>query len=1298
MCAINGAQRGRLFTVYTQIDFDRLIVYYYVVIMTEKLERIRATRRGNRGVITRFINEAKQHLQTEENIKTSKDRLNTLHDLLEEKLMVVKQFDQEILELCEIKDIENEIEESEEINSRVLDVKKEISKAVSEAVVHEQQHVQQRSTKPKIVNESVEDGQPPPVQDLTEEVSNQHQAQETAVSGISSLNSVTVQGVQNIENNNNNNGNANFNNGTYASTTAFQNESLPPYSAKSKLPKLILPKFKGDITSFRPFWNSFENAVHNNPSLSRIDKFNYLYSLLEGPALLAIKGLALTEENYQASVDILKQRFGNTQLVISAHMDELLKLPVSSGDKPSQLRIIYDKISVNVRGLEALGIKSDQYGSLLIPVIMSKLPSEIRIEIARKTTSEVWQIHDLLEIIRKEIEAREISENVRVNEFGVKDGNDNRKQNDSWKQNRQRFSSASSLFVKEGNTGETKMKCVYCGEFHFSSSCGRVKNISARKEILKQNKRCYLCLRIGHRASECDKSRKCRRCDGKHHQSICNRELISTSPKLNSKLTEESLKQESNDHGNSLTENQNSTTTTTATCTRNPSKVLLQTATTFAYSHHSTTTIPVRVLLDSGSQRSYVTNHLKKRLGILPDKTEMLNLNTFGEDQFTQRQCDVVNLNLQVTQGEDIEISAVCFQKICSPISTKIHLDQHPHLKGLNLADSSLIENDHDIIDILIGADYYYDIVMGEIVRGESGPVAVNSKLGWILSGPSNEADSDNSISMSHLVIERNAPTLLDSSHVLNQDDNIINNLRRFWDTESIGITEQPTVKPTEFLQDVRFNGDEGRYEVGLPWKKDCSPQSTGYLSCVKRLWQLHSRLKKDHVLMEEYNNIIKQQIDSGIIEAVPDEDDTNEGSYYLPHHGVVRKDKQTTKLRVVFDGSAKPNVNSPSINECLEKGPNLVPRLFDTIIKFRGYPIGIVSDIEKAFHQVQINPVDRSMLRFLWFDDVGKANPKIKRFQFRRLVFGLTPSPAVLATVIQHHLSLHKDEEPETVSILSDSLYVDDLAGGVHNDQEALEIYNKSRKLMEKGGFMLRKWNSNSKALRKQIVADEMSNENQAVQEVQAMSKQDTCITKETPVEENDKNKHESKSVQILGLHWNVESDNFQFNLTELVDYATSLPPTKRSVLKVSAKIFDPIGLLSPFTINLKNLFQILCSDRVDWDAMLDEKSLSIWNSLVNDLEAVASVTVPRCYYAHSEMAIKSQQIHGFCDASEKAYAAVVYLRTEYEDRHVHTNIISAKTRVAPLKKQSIPRLELLGANILARLVSLSVRFCGRC
>lgn len=1201
----------------------------------QTIERKRAIRKANRGVITKYINEANDLLKEEE---FDQDRLSTIQGLLREKLDYIKRIDSEILEICEIKDIEKEIIEAEEINTRVLNISKKILKLTTPTSEGQLLNTTQHE------NITVE----------TEQFEQQIEQQNESVAVDSVLNNSASQA-------------------SISSTGQVQqNQVSQHYVTKSKLPKLVLPKFKGDLTKFRSFWDSYESAVHKNSQLSTIDKFNYLNSLLEGQALRSIQGLSLTEDNYQAAVDLLNQRFGNQQQIISAHMDELLKIPVCSNDKSSQLRFVYDKISVSVRGLEALGVNSSQYGSLLIPIIMSKLPSQIRLQIARNTADEVWKITDLLEVMRKEVEARELSENVRSGESDnrkseTRDEIDNFRKLNQRNKNKHQVSAA-NLFVKDDETNETKPKCVYCGEFHFSASCTRVKDPSKRKDILTKDKRCYSCLKTGHITRDCRKPQNCRLCEGRHHQSICQRSA-------NSKKSEN--KDDSNGDGN---QEQNHATTAT---NGKSSKVLLQTATTFAYSSQRSTTVPVRVLMDSGSQRTYVTDGLKEKLGLQPTKTETLKLNTFGGDRFSKKRCDVVQLSLQGSDG-DVEISAVCFPKICSPIPTKICPERYSHLNGLNLADSNLIESEepeHDNIDILIGCDYYFDIVNNEMIRGEKGsPVAVGSKFGYIVSGPVGREDTIDETSMVHLITEAYQLPVSKSPHIGNNDDNLIETLRTFWDTESIGITNHDTESPEEnkFLREVSFDKLGGRYQVGLPWKAEVLPQSNGYLTCVRRLRQLHFHLKKDKCLLNDYDSVIKQQLDCGIIEAVPEDDDNSAGSYYLPHHGVIREDKETTKLRVVFDGSAKPSDDSPSINECLEKGPNLVPNLLDTVLKFRSHPIGIVADIEKAFHQIQILPDDRRMLRFLWFDDVAEPVPEIREFQFCRLVFGLTPSPAVLASVIQHHLTTHKETNPEMVSLLNDSFYVDDFAGGAKTDDDAVEVYQRSQEIMKDGGFTLRKWMSNSKKFRETVAKNEeqqlFKNTNKP-----SINQESDCVTSSSSSNE---------IVKVLGLHWNVDSDEFQFDPTELIEYALTLPPTKRSVLKLSAKIFDPIGILAPFTVNLKCLFQTLCVDNVNWDTELSGKSLSTWNSLLKDLIAIKSISASRCYFTRSSP-ISNHQIHGFSDASGKAYSAVVYLRTEYQDGTIEVNLVSSKTRVAPLKRQSIPRLELLGANVLARLVN---------
>ena len=1239
----------------------------------EKLKRLKAIRSGNRAVITRYINETCDLLKEDGDSANTMERLRTIANLLNGKIERVRQLDSEILDLCDVSVIVQEIEESEDVYSRACDVQARIAKLTCRSV-------ETISKSDVQVHETTNTGQNADAHEqTTSQVSQSSSTLSQSTNASTTQNTDTQLPSTNTQLPNTSmqiphsdtltqNTNMQFSN---MSTNLTQHQ---PTAVRSKLPKLILPKFKGEVTNYRSFWEMFESAVHKNISLTNIDKFNYLMSLLEGQALRAIKGLAVTEENYQAALDILHERFGNTQQIISAHMDELLKLPPCNGEKSGQLRYIYDKVSVNVRGLEALGVRSEQYGSLLIPVIMSKLPADVRLQIARSTKNDVWVISDLLARIQKEVEARELSERVKTN-------NDFKKPGPTAKI----IGSTASLTAQGTQAkGSFAIKCVFCGHQHYSASCGNITKLGERKNILRRDGRCFVCLQFGHRGNQC--SKKCRQCSGKHHQSICEKR----SPGPRDPGTEQEPNQSENTSvktASTSTEDHvivaNQTVTAAGNSRGSKRKIFLQTATTQACAQGNQ--VPVRILMDSGSQRTYITDTLKNKLELVPEKTELLNLNTFGNDQVEQRKCDKVKLQLK-GRSRDIGISALSLPKICAPLTEMLDVDDYPHLEGLQLADDHLIDNNETSsdIDILIGSDYYYDIITGEIQRGDVGPCAVNSEFGWLICGSGKAKTPGRDEIVANFVAERN--DVLPNNLIFKSDHEDLNEvLSKFWTTDSIGITDDADVVKGEFLTDIRYKEDESRYEVSLPWKEGCQIESNGYSQCVKRLDHVFSRLKGEPELLKEYDNVIKEQLQAGIIERVVDSN--LDDAHYLPHHGVTRHDKKTTKLRVVFDGSAKHGEGSLSINECLEKGPNLVPHLFDTIISFRGYPIGIASDVEKAFHQISINPTDRRKLRFLWYDDVTKTSPQIVHYQFCRLVFGLTPSPAILSSLLEYHFESHAVDDPETVSILKDSFYVDDLITGAWDDSGAIEIYEKSNKIMKDGGFKLRKWSSNSTMFQERVAKDEKMQASGANNMPKSID-ENNMNDRKTLSERQCSAETEQGRVKVLGMTWNVKTDRFEYDFSKLLEYMKSLPVTKRSVLKLSAKIFDPLGFLSPFTIALKILFQSLCVEGVVWDDALRDTALEAWNGVINDLSSIRPFTIPRCYFSLTNRPLVFE-IHGFSDASCKAYAAVVYLRTVYIYGGTDVKLVASKTRVATVKKQSIPRLELLGAVILARLVS---------
>ena len=1041
----------------------------------------------------------------------------------------------------------------------------------------------------------------------------------------------------------------------------------PPVLNKPKLPKLTLPRFRGDLTSWTTFWDLFQSTVHSNAGMSKIDKFSYLKSLLEGAAARTIQGLTLSDANYDAAITLLEERFGRSKEIIAAHMDELLKIPGCTVDRPSALRSVYDKIIVHVRGLETLEVTSDQYGSILTPVIMSKFPPDVRLRIARESEGKVWNIGNVLKIIKQEVEAREASENTHVNPP--------KSTNQSGRPPSSHNSTGSSLVINGSN-----VSCVYCHHNHFSASCTKVVELNERRDILKRSGRCFNCLRSNHKSKDCDSSKNCRYCHRRHHQSIC--EQCPT------------IKREpvTSDRGIPSRQNADQQVSVSNFASQVDGKriVLLQTAHVEAIGDQAA--VPVRVLLDNGSQLSYITTSVKTRLNLKPIRQERLSLNTFGSNSFTTRGCDVVRLALQKPgHSERLEITARTSPVICSNLPVLVNASKYIHLQGLDLADSS--SNHQGGIDVLIGSDYYWQIVTGDVVSGESGPVAMNSIFGWLVSGPINDSSVVNSKYSSNLAI-------IGDQHTVNMhNDQLTGMLRQFWDTETIGIRDVPEgEKSTTFIPDINFDG--ARYEVKLPWKEECSGDNvpTHFNLCFNRLKYLQQKLLKKPSILKEYSKIIKEQQDRGIIEAIPNPTsgerncETHSPVHYLPHHAVIRHDKETTKIRIVYDGSAKSTDDPLSLNDCLQTGPNLIPKLFDILLKFRWNPIAITADIEKAFLMISIHPSDRETIRFLWLDDPANLNSELIHFRFTRLVFGLRPSPAILGSVISHHLSKYRQQYPDVVGTIESSLYVDDLIAGAANVQDAYNLYVEAKSIMAEGNFNLRKWNSNSPLLVDQIRKAEQHPE--IVPKKATDLKIDESCAKVFATSDN--SCIESGLTKLLGIIWNSEEDVFVFCSTELVTFVQQLPATKRSLLKTSAKIFDPLGFLSPFVIKLKILFQVLCVEGSDWDEPLKDNALDQWNQFTNEFAMLDKVRIPRCYFLYDSDPVHVQ-IHGFSDASEHAFAAVVYIRSKYSDGRVITRLIASKTRVAPVKRQSIPRLELLGALILARLTETILTSLGK-
>ena len=375
----------------------------------------------------------------------------------------------------------------------------------------------------------------------------------------------------------------------------------------------------------------------------------------------------------------------------------------------------------------------------------------------------------------------------------------------------------------------THPSCVYCGQAHPSNNCSVVSSAEARKQALKRSGRCFVCLRRNHVSRNCRSSLRCKHCHGKHHDSICTR-----------------LPLQGTSGGSNSPANAHSDAATPILYVNTQTPVLLQTAKVRVYdATGSRSTLEARAILDGGSQRTYVTSRIQKMLSLPTSHTGTVSIKTFGSKRGSRQSRSVVKLGICTRDGRPLVISALVVPHICDtirfqPITTA--RKRYPHLFQLDLADSADISDDLSV-DLLLGSDYYWTLATGRVRRGADGPIAIETRLGWVLSGPVDGITCEQSVTnfvstYSFMVDTLSTPTDPDAE------------LRRFWELESLGIRADEETVHDKFTQRITINNH--RYEVSLPWRANHPPLPTNFDVCHKRLHGLLRRLRQTPELFQE--------------------------------------------------------------------------------------------------------------------------------------------------------------------------------------------------------------------------------------------------------------------------------------------------------------------------------------------------------------------------------------------------------------------------------------------------------------
>ncbi|XP_057338496.1 uncharacterized protein LOC130676359 [Microplitis mediator] len=408
-------------------------------------------------------------------------------------------------------------------------------------------------------------------------------------------------------------------------------------------------------------------------------------------------------------------------------------------------------------------------------------------------------------------------------------------------------------------------------------------------------------------------------------------------------------------------------------------------------------------------------------------------------------------------------------------------------------------------------------------------------------------------------------------------------------------------------------------------------------------------RLSQNPELQSQYTTFLNEYESLGHMTRVSSTAPEPSHVYYLPHHCVVREDSETTKLRVVFNGSSKTS-SASSLNDNLHIGPSLQAKICDVLLYLRSHRYIFLTDIVKMFRQILIHPDDRDYQRILWTE-----NGLTVAYQLNTVTYGTRPAPYLAGRALKQLLIDEGSQYPLAVKPFQKGSYVDDIGGGADNLSDLNDIANNVEALCNLGCFPLAKWKSNHPQFSK--ISSSLSPE--------------------------DSHSFSDNISKILGLSWNCQEDVLTFTGKT----SQTLSITKRTITSEAAQLFDPLGLISPVIVKAKIIIQDLWLQKVDWDDSLSPELVHRWKTFRDELPQLSHLRIPR--WINLIPNSSSIEIHGFSDASQVAMSAVIYLRVCQPGEQTIISLICSKTKVAPLKRLTIPRLELSAALLLSKLAS---------
>ena len=584
--------------------------------------------------------------------------------------------------------------------------------------------------------------------------------------------------------------------------------------ANIRLPRVELPTFDGEPTTWQTFWDTYQPSIHVNSRIPAVEKFTRLLMLLSGEARSCVAGFAITAANYQRAVELLTERFGQPHLIIQSHMNALINLSPPYDDLTS-LQNYYDCVETHIRGLESLGLSQSQYGALLTPVIINNLPQDVRQTMARTNGGSDWTLLAIRNQLKRELEIRRSAVPTTSTPASVYVTQSASRPQSSRAENRW------------NNQTRRDIRCVFCSDAHSAGLCPNITDITRRKQIVQTKRLCYNCLSSRHPVTRCTSWHKCRHCESKHHTSLCTNTGNTSPPTANGNQTDapvSSVSSESSSASSNFVQlmemDQMENSVINMTVPTNGQGVLLSTAVT-----------PIKigdemceanVLFDLGAQRSFVSEAFLRKLNAKPADFECITMSGIESSSGKYRRLPRIDLTVQTIHTDDVRVPALVLKNIAAPLNVKnSEVRRMPHLKGLKLAHPVSADGLFNI-DVLIAADRYWDIVQDKTIRG-NGPTAIQSKVGYLLSGPikcHNQASS--STQETPIQIHTGLTLVNEIPEIRDDHQYVLQTLDQFWKLESLRITPKVTSTDTELREayQQQILDKVGEKYKARPWKE----------------------------------------------------------------------------------------------------------------------------------------------------------------------------------------------------------------------------------------------------------------------------------------------------------------------------------------------------------------------------------------------------------------------------------------------------------------------------------------------